>query len=205
MRPGGAVRDRLNAYCTTEMFEGCTRLRLVSEDGTNKLSQARVQALTETIASLPAVPLLICGNSKFFSVGADLEEINALRGHDAFEFALMGQRLMQAVAEFPAPTCAVVEGWCMGGGFDLALACRFRVASPHAIFGHRGAALGLMTGWGGTQRLPRLIGRARALEIFLTAEKVHAQRAYEWGIVDAVSAEALQLAMDHVRRGSLEQ
>lgn len=193
----------MNAHCTTEKFEGCTLLRLVSEDGTNKLSRARVQALTETTLSLPAVPLLICGNSKFFSVGADLEEINALRGHDAFEFALLGQRLMQAVAEFPAPTCAVIEGWCMGGGFDLALACRFRVASPHAIFGHRGAALGLMTGWGGTQRLPRLIGSSRALEMFLMAEKVHAQRAWEWGIVDAVSAEAFAVASDHVRRVSV--
>ena len=190
----------MNAYCTTETFEGCTLLRLVSEDGTNKLSRARVQALNAAIAQLPVRPLLICGNSKFFSVGADLEEINALRGHDAFDFAEMGQRLMQAVADFPAPTCAVVEGWCMGGGFDLALACRFRVASPHAIFGHRGAALGLMTGWGGTQRLPRLIGQARALEMFLTAEKVHAQRALEWGIVDAVSEGPLEHAVCLVKQ-----
>jgi enoyl-CoA hydratase/carnithine racemase len=87
----------------------------------------------------------------------------------------------------------------MGGGFDLALACRFRVASPHAIFGHRGAALGLMTGWGGTQRLPRLIGRARAMEIFLAAEKVHAQRAWEIGIVDVVDAEAEKAAVALLR------
>jgi enoyl-CoA hydratase len=185
----------LNAYCTTEGFEGCTLLRLVSGDGTNKLSRARVLALSSTIAQLPVRPLLICGNPKFFSVGADLDQINALRGHDAFEFAAMGQRLMHSIAEFPAPTCAVVEGWCMGGGFDLALACRFRVSSPHAIFGHRGAALGIMTGWGGTQRLPRLVGHARALEIFLTAENIHAQRALEWGIVDRVSNTPLQEAL----------
>ena len=83
----------------------------------------------------------------------------------------------------------------MGGGFDLALACRFRVAGPHAIFGHRGAALGLMTGWGGTQRLPRLIGGSRALEIFLTAEKIHAQRALEFGIVDRLSESPLDEAV----------
>lgn len=185
----------MSAYCTAEPYEGCTLLRLVSEDGTNKLSRARVLALTETIAALPPIPLLLCGNPKFFSVGADLEEINALRGHDAFDFAQLGQRLMQSIADFPAPTCAVIEGWCMGGGFDLALACRFRVASPHAIFGHRGAALGLMTGWGGTQRLPRLIGRAQALEIFLTAEKIHAQRALTLGIADAVSEPPLREAV----------
>jgi enoyl-CoA hydratase len=185
----------LNEHYAIETVEGCHVLRLTSDDGTNRLSRARLLALTEAILHLPASPLILCGNSKFFSVGADLTEISALHGGDAFTFALMGQRLMRTVAEFPAPTCAVIEGWCMGGGFDLALACRFRVASPHAIFGHRGAALGLMTGWGGTQRLPRLIGRARAMEIFLAAEKVHAQRAWEIGIVDVVSAEAEKAAV----------
>jgi enoyl-CoA hydratase len=174
-----------------ERWHDCRLLRLVSDDATNRLGRGRVLALTDAVLELAASasPLILCGNPRFFSVGADLSEISALRGHDAFEFAQMGQRLMRAIAEFPAPTCAVVEGWCMGGGFDLALACKFRVATPRAIFGHRGAALGLMTGWGGTQRLPRLIGNARALEIFLTAEKVHASRALEFGIVDAVVEE----------------
>jgi enoyl-CoA hydratase/carnithine racemase len=140
--------------------------------------------------------LILCGNARFFSVGADLTEICALRGHDAFEFAQMGQQLMRTIADFPAPTCAVVEGWCMGGGFDLALACRFRVAGPHAIFGHRGAALGLMTGWGGTQRLPRLTGRSQALEIFLTAEKIHAQRALALGIVEDVRDDPFAAAQE---------
>ena len=74
----------------------------------------------------------------------------------------------------------------MGGGLDLALACDRRIAGPHAIFGHRGAALGLITGWGGTQRLPRLIGKARALQMFLAAEKVPAARALQVGLVDTV-------------------
>jgi enoyl-CoA hydratase len=181
-----------------EHRDGCTLLRLISEDGTNRLSHSRVLALTAAVLELSSSPspLILCGNSKFFSVGADLEEISALRGHDSFEFAQMGQRLMQAVADFPAPTCAVVEGWCMGGGFDLALSCKFRVANPHAIFGHRGAALGLMTGWGGTQRLPRLIGSSRALEIFLTAEKVHASRALEFGILERVARDPYAAALE---------
>jgi len=193
----------LNEHYEINSVAGCTRLRLVSDDGTNKLSRARVQALTAAILKLydAALPLLICGNSRFFSVGADLSEIAALRGDEAFAFAKMGQRLMQTIAQFPAPTCAAVEGWCMGGGFDLALACRFRVATPHAIFGHRGAALGLMTGWGGTQRLPRLIGSANSLETFLTAEKVHAQRAWELGILDAVQPDAVGSALTLLRSG----
>ena len=74
----------------------------------------------------------------------------------------------------------------MGGGLDLALACHCRFAAPHALFGHRGAALGLVTGWGGTQRLPRVIGRARALEMFVAAERITAEQALRMGVVDVV-------------------
>ncbi len=74
----------------------------------------------------------------------------------------------------------------MGGGLDLALACHHRLAAPNAVFGHRGAALGLLTGWGGTQRLPRLVGKGIALEMFAAAEKVNALRALEIGLVEAV-------------------
>jgi enoyl-CoA hydratase/carnithine racemase len=81
---------------------------------------------------------------------------------------------------------AAIEGYCMGGGLDLAVVCHHRVASPQAIFAHRGAALGLMTGWGGTQRLPRLAGKARTLEMFVCAEKLHAPRALAIGLIDAI-------------------
>ena len=75
----------------------------------------------------------------------------------------------------------------MGGGLDLALACHHRIASPDAIFGHRGAALGLITGWGGTQRLPRLIGKGRALEMFVAAEKISAKNALRMGLIEAIA------------------
>jgi len=102
---------------------------------------------------------------------------------------------MNALASYPAPVIAAIEGHCMGGGLDLALACHRRIAAPHAIFGHRGAALGLMTGWGGTQRLPRLIGRSRALELFVAAEKVSAVRALEVGMVDTIADDPVAEAM----------
>src|SRR5712691_11121148 len=79
----------------------------------------------------------------------------------------------------------------MGGGLDLALACHRRIAEPNAVFGHRGAALGLITGWGGTQRLPRLIGKGRALELFVAAERISAARALEIGLVDAIADDPL--------------
>jgi len=175
-------------------------LRLESADGTNRLTTACVTALTAALRELaPAErPLVITGNPRFFSAGAELREIAGIQGHSGYQFSKMGQALMAAVEEFPAPVYAAVSGYCMGGGLDLALACHRRIAAPHAVFGHRGAALGLITGWGGTQRLPRLVGKARALEMFISAEKIHAQRALQIGLVDAVAGDPVAEALRRV-------
>jgi len=183
-------------------------LRLASPDGTNRLTRACVLALTVAIAELkndlkgelkePLRPLIVAGNRQFFSVGADLNEIAVLTGPEAYEFSVMGQALMSALASYSAPVIAAVEGHCMGGGLDLALACHRRIAAPHAVFAHRGAALGLMTGWGGTQRLPRLIGKSRALELFVAAEKVSAVRALEIGMVDAIADDPVTEAVSQL-------
>jgi enoyl-CoA hydratase len=180
-------------------------LRLTSPDSTNRLTRACVLALTVAIGELrnelkkQPHPLIIAGNRPFFSVGADLHEIAALTGPEAYEFSAMGRALMNAIARYPAPVIAAIEGHCMGGGFDLALACHRRIAAPHAVFGHRGAALGLMTGWGGTQRLPRLIGKSRALELFIAAEKISAARALEIGMVDTIADDPVAEAMRQLR------
>jgi len=108
---------------------------------------------------------------------------------------------MRAVDDFPAPVCAAVNGYAMGGGLDLVLACDLRISHPHAIFGHRGAALGLITGWGGTQRLPRLVGRAKALEMFVAAEKLTAAKALEVGLVNEISDDPVARATELLRRG----
>ena len=189
-------------YFHCEQSDGSVILRLVSEDGTNRLTRNRVLALTESICGLARDPrpLIIAGNAKFFSAGADLHEIAALTGPTALNFAQMGQDLMLAVEQFPAPIYAAIHGYCMGGGLDLALACRRRIASPHAIFGHRGASLGLITGWGGTQRLPRLVGKARALQMFLTAEKLHAGEALRIGLIDAVADDPIREALQQIVR-----
>lgn len=172
-----------------DAISGVRVLRLSSVDGTNRLTRACIHSLIETFEALArqSSPIVVTGNERFFSAGADLSEISALNGPGAYEFAKMGQTLMMAVECFPGPVIAAVSGYCMGGGLDLALACHRRIVSPHAIFGHRGAALGLITGWGGTQRLPRLIGRARALEMFVAAEKVSATRALSIGLVDCIA------------------
>src|SRR5712671_5066018 len=149
--------------------------------------------------ALRARPLLITGNQKFFSVGAELEEIAALDGPEAYEFSRMGQDLTWAVEQFPTPVYAAVSGYCMGGGLDLALACHRRIAAPNAVFGHRGAALGLITGWRGTQRLPRLLGRGIALQMFVAAEKIDADRALAIGLVEEVVDDPVAEALKRFR------
>jgi enoyl-CoA hydratase/carnithine racemase len=189
-----------------ELVSGVQVLRLHSHDGTNRLSRACVLELTFAIRELAdeAKPLIIAGNGRFFSAGAELSEIAALTGPAAYDFSKMGQELMNCIAGFPAPVFAAVKGYCMGGGLDLALACHRRVAGPHAIFGHRGAALGLITGWGGTQRLPRLVGKAKALEMFVAAEKLHAAEALRIGLVDAVVKDPVGHALERLN-GSLQR
>ena len=179
---------------------GVRIVRLCSEDGTNRLTRDLVRPLAEAVDrwTREPLPLVITGSSKFFSAGADLQEIFALDGPSALQFSKMGQRLMRLVDDFPAPVYAAISGYCMGGGLDLALACRYRIASPHAVLGHRGAALGLITGWGGTQRLPRLVGKARALEMFVAAEKVSAVRALRIGLVDGIADDPVGEALRRI-------
>jgi enoyl-CoA hydratase len=173
-----------------EQHDGVCVLRLQSDDGTNRLTQACVLALAKGLRDLTCEPkpLIITGNRRFFSAGADLREIAALTGPGAYQFSRMGQTLMNTVEHFPAPVYAAIYGYCMGGGLDLVLACHGRIASPGAILGHRGAALGMITGWGGTQRLPRLVGNRDALAFGLVdavaddpvaeaARQIHAQNA----------------------------
>ena len=170
--------------------DGHRELRLTSDDGTNRLTRDLVRKLADELHAMraDAKPLIIHGGGEtFFSAGADLSEIQKLNASSAFAFAKAGQRLMNAIAHFPAPVYAAIRGYCMGGGLDLALACHHRIASPHAVFGHRGAALGLVTGWGGTQRLPRLVGRSRALSMFVAAKKLHAPQALSIGLLDAIA------------------
>jgi enoyl-CoA hydratase/carnithine racemase len=199
------TRESLSSFLSDQLFveerEHCSVLHLISADGVNRLTCERVAALTATVEQLSAKPLIIVGNEHYFSVGADLNEIAALSAVDTFEFARLGQKLMQAIDDFPAPVYAAISGYCMGGGLDLALACDFRICGANAVFGHRGAALGLITGWGGTQRLPRLIGRSRALQMFVAAEKIGAAAALDIGLVDELVADPLARAIELASRG----
>jgi len=139
--------------------------------------------------------IIFTGKSDVFASGADLREIAAVSSETAREFAERGQRLMNKISASEKPTIAAVNGFCFGGALDLALACKKRIATQNAQFSHPGANLGIMTGWGGTQRLPALIGEGNALEMFMTAKRVSAEEALQIGLIDKISEDLLDDAL----------
>ncbi len=140
--------------------------------------------------------VIFTGVDDVFASGADLREIAALTSDDASAFAQRGQRLMRSIADLPQTTIAAINGYCFGGALDLALACERRIASPKAQFAHPGAGLGIITGWGGTQRLPRLVGTANAIEMFFTASPIDASRALAIGLIDEISEDVVATAVN---------
>jgi enoyl-CoA hydratase len=165
------------------------------------------EALEAVIDIAETQALIITGaGERAFVAGADINEFLDL--DDAFagrEYSLGGQDVMNAVANMPIPTIAAINGFALGGGLELALACDLRVASPKARLGLPEVGLGLIPGFGGTQRLPRLIGAGRALDIILTARHVEASEALQLGLVNRVAddalAEARTLAAQIIKNG----
>ena len=142
--------------------------------------------------------IVFTGTAHVFASGANIGELARLDLPAALSFSKYGQELFQAIADARQVTIAAINGYCMGGGLDLALACDVRVASGAAIFSHPGARLGTITGWGGTQRLPRLIGRARALEFFATARRYSSSEALAMGLISRVGDPVLECAIECV-------
>lgn len=168
------------------------RIELSNPDGYPRLSVALLGELEEhldrLLADASCRALVLHGSEKCFAAGAEIAEVGTLTGVTALPFVQRGQLLFEKIAAAMKPVVAAVSGHCLGGGFDLALACHLRLASPDASFGHPGTTLGLLTGWGGTQRLPRLIGRAAALELLLRGQPISAEQALRVGLVDEVVA-----------------
>ena len=120
---------------------------------------------------------------KAFVAGADIAEMNGMDADRARHFGALGQRVMDAISALPFPVVAAVNGFALGGGCELALACDFIYASENARFGLPEVSLGVLPGFGGTQRLTRLVGRARAKELIFTGDMLDAAKAKEIGLV----------------------
>lgn len=201
---GGHGQQSDEPAVLVETQSGLAVIRLNRPAARNPLSVKTLQELDQAVSALKQRgdidALIFTGTGDVFASGANIRELSALDSAAALEFALRGQRLMQSMAEARQLTIAVINGYCMGGGLDLALACDMRCAAHEAIFAHPGAGLGIITGWGGTQRLPRLIGPARAVEIFATARRVTSMEALEIGLVDWVGDDALGYALELAER-----
>lgn len=190
----------MNEAIIVEKIGTAAVLRFNRPAAKNPLSVETLQTLERLYAALNSdanlEKIIFTGSGDTFASGANLKEVAALTVETAREFGLRGQNLMQSIYNSEKLTVAVVDGFCMGGALDLALSCRRRIASPRSIFAHPGASLGIITGWSGTQLLPRLIGKKKAFEIFLTAKKVPADEALQIGLIDKISANPLQFALE---------
>ena len=174
-----------------EEFGKALVVRFVRPEIRNPLSVTVLDRLHDIVDDLSADArferLIFTGSGNVFASGANLREIALVTNAMAPEFAQRGQRLMNKIVALPQTTVAAINGYCFGGALDLALACDRRIASPNATFAHPGTGLGIITGWGGTQRLPRLIGHAKALELFFTAEPIGSAEALRIGLVDRIA------------------
>jgi enoyl-CoA hydratase len=132
--------------------------------------------------------IIITGSGQFFVAGADINEINQLKGYDdAYNVVRSGQKLFAKIENAKKPVIAAINGRaCLGGGNELAMACHIRIAEDSVQFGQPEIKLGIMPGWGGTQRLPRLVGKGRALELILGGGNIKAQEAFRIGLVNKV-------------------
>jgi enoyl-CoA hydratase len=184
-----------------EVIDGVLLIRFNQLQIRNPLSVGVVNCMLTAIDEVTSdnvTKVVFTGSGDAFASGADLREISSLTSDSARAFAERGQMLMNKIDKLHVPTIAAINGYCFGGGLDLALACKARIASPNAVFCHPGVSLGIITGWGGTQRLPRLIGEARAIEMLLTGDRIEAREALRIGLVNSISHQPLAGALETV-------
>ena len=191
-----------NENLAIEIIEPIAIVRFVRPEIKNPLSIKTLEEIRGIFTSLDSnskiAAIIFTGSGDAFASGANLKEISQTTHDKSREFALRGQNLMQRIFRSKKLTVAAVDGFCMGGALDLALSCKRRIASPRSVFAHPGANLGIITGWGGTQLLPGLIGEAAALEMFLTAKRVDANEALRIGLIGKVAENPLDDAKRYV-------
>jgi len=177
----------------------------------NRETLGEIESLARDFVADPAQGALIVTGSgdKSFISGADIQELAVLDPRGAEEISRFGQRVMDALEQSPKPVIAAINGYAFGGGCELALACHVRLAAEQAVLGLPEVSLGIIPGYGGTQRLPRLIGPGRAYELLLTGRRIKADEAERIGLVNRVVpresllAEAEKLALAMLKNGPL--
>ena len=193
------------AILLIETTDAVRTIRVNRPDKLNALNAATLDALDAAFAEASddarvRVVVLTGSGPKAFVAGADIAEMNALTPVQGRDFSLRGTRMMRRVERMPKPVIAMLNGFALGGGLELAMCCHLRIAADTAKVGQPEINLGLIPGFGGTQRLLRLCGRAATLELCLTGSAITAERALQLGIVNRVvpaadlEAETMKLA-----------
>jgi enoyl-CoA hydratase len=154
----------------------------------NKVVVAELKKAMENCVENDDVNVIVItgAGEKAFVAGADIKAMQKMSGREALEFSREGQELAMIIENSPKPVIAAINGFALGGGCEIALACDMRIASENAKFSQPEVALGIIPGWGGTQRLPRLIGKGRAIEIITSGEMIDAEEALRIGLVNHV-------------------
>lgn len=166
-------------------------VRVNRPDKLNALNADVIDEMAATFAELRDAPdvrgiLLTGAGEKAFVAGADIAELARMGPLDGVRVSRQGQRAFRMLETMPKPTVAAINGFALGGGLELALACHLRTASSKARFGLPEVKLGIIPGYGGTVRLPRLVGRGRAMELILTGEMIDAAEAHRIGLVNRI-------------------
>lgn len=174
-----------------EIAEGIATVTINRPKALNAMNAAVLGELECAFTALNSNPEVGCiiltgSGEKAFVAGADISAMQPLDAVTARDFALLGHRVMQLIEKGPKPVIAAVNGFALGGGCELAMGCDLRIAGDNAKFGQPEVNLGVIPGFGGTQRLPRLVGKGRAMELVLTGDMIDAQEALRIGLVNKV-------------------
>lgn len=144
--------------------------------------------LTEVKQDAAVKAILLSGEGKAFCAGADIKELTALNGATGLEFARFGQSVFNLLEDLGKPSLSAIHGYAFGGGCELAMSTTLRIAADTAVFSQPEIKLGVIPGFGGTQRLARLVGKGRALDLCLTGRRFSAQQAFDWGMLSEVTS-----------------
>lgn len=169
---------------------GILELTINRPDKLNALNDEVLESFSEAFTTAKSNPevkaVLITGSGKAFCAGADINRLLEADGLSGYDFAKQGQNVFAQLENLGKPSIAAVNGYAFGGGCELAISASMRVASEKAVFGQPEVKLGVIPGYGGTQRLSRLIGKGRALDLCLTGRSIDAQQALAFGLVSQV-------------------
>ncbi len=186
----------LNMNFENLLFEKKDNFVKITINRPDKLNALNKETLTEIGRAFDEIEsdssirgvLMTGSGEKAFVAGADILEISTLDNISGTEFALEGQEVFNKIEQCSKPVVAAINGFALGGGCELALACHIRIASENAKFGQPEVNLGIIPGFGGTQRLPRIIGKGRALEMLMTGNMIDAHEAYRIGLLNQLTS-----------------